>query len=463
MAADEESDLVNAYRSTRRVRRPEGQGLNDLYVRFFRMAERKIASRGQGVVCFISNYSWLDGLSFTGMRERYLETFDTIRIDCLNGDKYKTGKVAPDGSPDPSIFSTEGDPVGIQVGTAIATLVRKSQHAPVESDEFRHLWGKSKPKELIDTAETKPEALYDRIEPVLGLGLPYLPAAVSKEWFDWPALTDLFQVSFSSIKTNRDTFLIDIDRARLDARITQYFDPSFSHSEIAQRYPAAMRTTAKFNAREVREELIGRGGPNPDGFIRFAYRPFDNRWLYWEAESGLLDTPCADYKPHVFRGNIWLEARKREPREEFCRGTVVRHLADNFGNGMSYFFPAYLRYESEKPDAPQHRHNLTIEAGSYVGLLDASVEDLFYHVISTLHDRDYRDGNAGALKMGWPRIPLPGWPDGKADGAAKTLAESAARGRELVRLLEPDAPVASVTERGLAAGNRGHCRSLDGR
>ena len=51
---------------------------------------------------------WLDGLSFTGMRERYLESFDTVRIDCLNGDKYKTGKVAPDGSPDPSIFSTEG-------------------------------------------------------------------------------------------------------------------------------------------------------------------------------------------------------------------------------------------------------------------------------------------------------------------------------------------------------------------
>ena len=126
MAVDEERELSGAYRRTKRVRRPEGQGLNDLYVRFFRMAERRIAEKtGQGVVCFISNYSWLDGLSFTGMRERYLEAFDAIRIDCLNGDKYKTGKVAPDGSPDPSIFSTESDPVGIQVGTAIATLVRK--------------------------------------------------------------------------------------------------------------------------------------------------------------------------------------------------------------------------------------------------------------------------------------------------------------------------------------------------
>ena len=56
-----------AYRATARAPRPQGQGLNDLYVRFFRMAERRIADKtGQGVVCFISNYSWLDGLSFTG-------------------------------------------------------------------------------------------------------------------------------------------------------------------------------------------------------------------------------------------------------------------------------------------------------------------------------------------------------------------------------------------------------------
>ena len=89
VAVDEERELSEAYRTTTQVRRPEGQGLNDLYVRFFRMAERRIAEKtGQGVVCFISNYSWLDGLSFTGMRERYLEAFDVIRIDNLHGDKH---------------------------------------------------------------------------------------------------------------------------------------------------------------------------------------------------------------------------------------------------------------------------------------------------------------------------------------------------------------------------------------
>ena len=171
MAVDEERELSQAYRTVREVRKPEGQGLNDLYVRFFRMAERRIAEKtGRGVVCFISNYSWLDGLSFTGMRERYLEAFDAIRVDCLNGDKYKTGKTTPDGRPDPSIFSTHGEPVGIQVGTAITTLVRKGDHVPAESVGFRHLWGQAKLAELTDTAEAEPVALYGDIEPVLPLG-----------------------------------------------------------------------------------------------------------------------------------------------------------------------------------------------------------------------------------------------------------------------------------------------------
>ena len=48
--------------------------------------------------------------------------------------------------------------------------------------------------------------------------------------------------------------------------------------------------------------------------------------------------------------------------------------------------------------------------------------------------------------MEWPRIPLPGWPDGKEKSAAAAVAESAARGRELARLLDPEAPVPGVTQ-----------------
>ena len=48
--------------------------------------------------------------------------------------------------------------------------------------------------------------------------------------------------------------------------------------------------------------------------------------------------------------------------------------------------------------------------------------------------------------MEWPRIPLPGWPDvGDADAAGE-VARSAARGRELAALLDPDTPVPGVTQ-----------------
>ena len=448
MAVDEERELSQAYRTTKRVRRPGGQGLNDLYVRFFRMAERRIAKTGKGVVCFISNYSWLDGLSFTGMRERYLEVFDAVRIDCLNGDKYKTGKVAPDGSPDPSIFSTESDPVGIQVGTAIATLVRKADHAPTREVGFRHLWGQAKREELTETAEAEPDALYDRIEPVLPLGLPFVQTAVSEGWFDWPALPDLFPVSFPGVKTSRDGFLVDTDLDRLKARIGDYFDESLSYDEIARRYPAAMKTTARFNARTVRDALLKRGGPINTGFVPYSYRPFDNRWLYWEAETKLLDEKRADYRPHVFEGNVWLSAAQHlrkgaeEPQTCFTEYIASLHLIERGAN----MFPAYLRYDDKETRTTQRRSNLTIEAGNYLRYLDASVEDLFYHILATLHDPAYREANAGALRMEWPRIPLPGWPDGEAEDVAESLAQSAARGRELARLLDPEAPVPGVTE-----------------
>ena len=122
MAVEEERELSTAYRTTKRVRRPEGQGLNDLYVRFFRMAERRIAEKtGRGVVCFISNYSWLDGLSFTGMRERFLEAFDVVRIDNLHGDRI-ISEYAPDGRTSETVFALQGQSPGIKVGTAITLL-----------------------------------------------------------------------------------------------------------------------------------------------------------------------------------------------------------------------------------------------------------------------------------------------------------------------------------------------------
>ena len=148
-------------------------------------------------------------------------------------------------------FSTPSDPVGIQVGTAITTLIRKADHAPADTIGFRHLWGQAKREELLETAEADPATLYDAIEPVLPLGLPLVRTAVSADYFDWPALPELFPVSFPGVKTSRDGFLVDVDLDRLKARVSDYFDAGLSHEEIARRYPGTMKTTSRFDAHAV--------------------------------------------------------------------------------------------------------------------------------------------------------------------------------------------------------------------
>ena len=445
---DEERELFETYRTTRNVQLSESKGLIDLYVRFFRMAERRIAEKtGQGIICFISNYSWLDGLSFAGMRERFLDSFDAVRIDCLNGDKYKTGKTTPEGAPDPSIFSTPSDPVGIQVGTAITTLVRKGVHAPAQTVGFRHLWGQAKHEDLRATAETEAAVLYDAVSPNLALGLPFGPMEVNNLWFDWPALPDLFSTAFPGAKTNRDRFLVDIDLDRLKERIAHYFNADLNHDEISRRYPVIMNTVRHFDARGIRDTLLKRGGPTETGFIKFAYRPFDTRWLYWEAETKLLNDKRPEYKPHVFTGNRWLVTQQK-PRREWSYPQVISTLGclDLMDRSASCI-PAWLRDQglALHGNGLQRRPNLSPAAQGYLDKLGMGVEHLFHHVLAVLHDPTYREANAGALRMEWPRVPLPGWPAGDSPGAAEELAASAARGRELAQLLDPETPVPGVT------------------
>ena len=456
VAVDEERELSQAYRTTRRVRRPEGQGLNDLYVRFFRMAERRIAEKtGQGVVCFISNYSWLDGLSSTGMREHFLDAFDAIRIDNMHGDR-RISEYAPDGRTSETIFALQGQSPGIRLGTSIALLSKTSADPRADTRimyrDFHQARASERRQALLDSLDAPSiDSGYTPLARNVALGLPFKPAAVSDGWQDWPALPDLFPTSFPGVKTSRDGFLVDIDLDRLKRRVADYFNADLSHDEISRLYPSVMKSTRRYDARAVRDALLQRGGPVESGFVCYAYRPFDTRWLYWDADTKLLDEKRAEYMPHVFEGNTWLVSQQK-PRREWGPPQVITHIGclDLMDRG-STCFPMWLRDNSLGlgGDGAQRSPNLSAAAQNYLDRLGLSVDDLFHHVIAVLHDLEYRAANAGALRMEWPRIPVPGWPDGSTDGdpsgAADELATSAARGRQLAALLDSDAPVAGVT------------------
>jgi predicted helicase len=432
---DEERELSEAYRTTKSAPAPQGQGLNDLYIRFFRMADRRIVEKtGKGIVSFISNYSWLDGLSFTGMRERYMEVFDHIWIDCLNGDKYKTGKLTPEGKPDPSVFSTEFNREGIQVGTAITLLARTSPSEGARTVQFRHLWGREKRDQLLAEAIGEKTPKYETVRPQMLIGLPFAPSRIDASYLSWPLLTELFPTSFPGVQTCRDDVVVDIDRDQLIARMEAYFDPEVSSQEMAQIAPRSMEDGVGFPARETRRYLIKRGFKR-EYVVPFSYRPFDIRWLYWEPETKLLDRNRAEYFPHVFDGNLWLSAVQQN-RKEFDPPLVsvrlcCRHMVERGAN----MFPLLLQSDHSllhgEDGVPRHP-NLTDEATAYLGRVNAVPADLFHHVIAVLYAPSFGTENASGLRNDWPRIPLPATND--------ALMASATLGRDLAALLDPECP-----------------------
>jgi len=433
---EEERSLTEAYRTTKAAPAPQGQGLNDLYVRFFRMADRRIVEKtGKGIVSFISNYSWLDGMSFTGMRERYLEVFDHIWIDNLNGDKYKTGKLTPEGKPDPSIFSTDFSREGIQVGTAITLLVRTSPSAGANTVHVRQLWGKDKRDQLLAEATGGGPAKYETVRPSMPLGLPFAPSRVATSYLSWPLLPHLFPLSFPGVQTCRDDVVVDIDRDKLVARMEAYFDPQISSHEMEEIAPRAMEDGAGFSARDTRRYLIKRGFKR-EYVVPFAYRPFDIRWLYWEPETKLLDRGRPEYFPHVFADNLWLCAVQHN-RKEFDPPLVssqlsCRHVIERGAN----MFPLLLKPEHsllQAHDGEESHPNVSDEAAAYLNRMHADPGDLFQHVVAMLHAPSYATENASGLRNDWPRIPLPATKD--------AMLASAALGREVAALLDPEGPL----------------------
>ena len=456
VAIGEERDLSNAYRTTKKAPKPEGQGLNELYMRFFRMAERRIIEQtGRGVVCFISNYSWLEGLSFTGMRERYVEAFNSIWIDNLHGDRI-ISEYAPDGRTSETVFAMQGTSVGIKVGTAIGLLISKDSKESI--DECKILYrdmhqarARNRRQALLESiANVNPKESYKTLEPIVDLGFPLKPIVVSPDYLRWLPLPEIFPVSFPGVTTSRDPLVVDIDREQLVKRIEKYFDPKLSHEEMQNISPVALKETPQFEAKATRERLQKRGFLRQN-VVSYCYRPFDARWLYWEPDTKLLDRNRADYFPHVFDGNVWLGAAKHNRRDfypPFVSGCLSSyHVIERGAN----FFPLKLRVPDQgdllaqlntsNPVVNGLQFNLSEAAIYYlndIGTLD-DADHLFYHILSILYAPLYSNENSGALRLNWARIPLP--------RNRQNLVTSAILGRQVAALLDSKTSVFGVTSK----------------
>ena len=220
--AEEEGSSVEVYKeglvSKWKIRK---FNLDELYVRFLRLAERKIIDQvGRGIVCYISNASYAADKSFVVLRERFLREFDSITIDNCNGDSRETGKLTPDGKPDPSIFSTKLNREGIRVGTAVGLFVktgkkRKGKTGPAIV-RWRDFWGETKRRDLLESLHES-GAGYTTVVPSEGAFHSFKPLASTAAYQSWPRVVDLCESEpISGLAEKRKGGLISIDRAFLE-------------------------------------------------------------------------------------------------------------------------------------------------------------------------------------------------------------------------------------------------------
>ena len=114
--------------------------LYDPYIKAIRWASDRIGE--EGVVAFVTNNSFLDGIAFDGMRRHLADDFDAIYIIDLGGNARKGLKVS-----DANVF-------GIRVGVSINLFVKTKQNSSEMPRIFYHrtddLWNRKQKFDFLN-------------------------------------------------------------------------------------------------------------------------------------------------------------------------------------------------------------------------------------------------------------------------------------------------------------------------
>ncbi|MEU7863834.1 type ISP restriction/modification enzyme [Nonomuraea sp. NPDC049141] len=435
--------------------------LDDLYIRFFRVAERRIAEQtGKGIICFVTNSSWLGDPSSVVMRERLLGEFDGITVDHLNGDSRETGKKTPDGDPDPSIFSTRLNPPGITRGVAISTLVRVADHTDEPATvRYRDFWGQDKREQLAAaTADPDVGPTYEVLAPEQANWFRLLRWRTGEGYANWPAINELCaEDPMLGLNENRQFALVDGDRDALIARIRTYLDPDVPMAQVDARLS---RTFASFDPEKVRTRLLAKRPFDEQRIQRFQFRPLDMRYAYVETETQLWNRSRPLLVAAAAAASGFLLVRRRAPR---ALDGATFHFSDCLVDQKVLFTDAYaipfwlsagvgatdngvaslFDLDPEQP-AETWRPNLSDHALAYLqqlGIDDAksnkdSATLIWLHALAIGFSPLYVEQNGEAVRSNWPRIPLP--------DSEQALHESAAFGRQIAALLNLDVPLSDV-------------------
>jgi hypothetical protein len=433
--------------------------LDELYVRFFRLAERRIAEQtGRGVVCLISGFSYLSDPSFVVMRERLLNEFDQLWVDNLNGDSRETGKRTPEGKPDPSVFSTEYNKAGIRVGTAVSLMVRKKEREEKPLVRSRQFWGTNKRADLLNASDIDDN--YEIVLPDKDNRYSLRPIKTLGAYSTWPKLADLANFLSNGLMEKRGGALIDIDRALLEKRISTYFDPKVDWESLKSLKTSLTESATGFDPQKVHDKVLKVEKYDSSRILRYALRPFDTRWCFYSTINPLWNRSRPDLWKQYRDANEFLIIRPAgvsSPEGVPISFTVC--LGDNdYLRGHAYYIPIRLKKASNQKKKPKEQAhlispdvedktiaNLSKMARSYLASMGINNPDsdtktanlIWMHAIAIGYSPAYLSENADGIRENWPRIPLPDKKD--------VLEKSAGLGQNITALLDTEKPVAGIT------------------
>jgi hypothetical protein len=439
--------------------------LDDLYIRFFRLAERRIAEKtGKGIVSYISNHSWVSDPSFVVLRKRLLNSFDRFWIENMHGNR-KISEYAPDGRTSETIFAIRGFSPGIQQGVVISLWVKSGNGRKEQKVLFRDDLHAAKATErraqLLESLKDHDfEAHYQPAAPDKNNRFSFRPSEVSTHYLEWPALNDIGLQSFAGIAEDRTKALIAFDRLTLQKRMEKYFDPATDWEILAALKTGLTRDVPRFEAKKARKVLLEAERYDEKRILRYAMRPFDLQWCYYSPVRPLWREPRPEYWFSYTPGEPAIVTRFKAakfpegPPLAFAQQLCDYHMMppnsfifpvllhqnrprNNNNGGQNHLFEETATYEIIKA-------NLSPTARTYLAALglpnpDADGETaglIWLHALAVGYAPAYLTENADGIRQDWPRVPLP--------ETAEALNHSARLGREIAALLDPETPVAGV-------------------
>ena len=356
------------------------QPLSDDYIKFIRFGQHFIDKNGSGVLAYISNNSFIDGIIHRQMRKHLLESFDKIYILDLHGNTRKK-EVCRDGSPDQNVFD-------IMAGVSINLFVKT---------------GKKKENELGEIfnfdLQGKRNFKYDFL------------SENSVKSLNWNKV-EYANPNYFYIKKNNDD--LKLFESYIDLRIL-FIENSMG---IATGKDDEL---VNFDKKKIEE--------NYNNASKFYYRPFDVRYTIFD-NSILQRARFKLMNNYILGSNLGLNI-VRQSKLKGLEVLISNNLTNrDFITNHTYNFPLYIYPEkTEQPsllDEVVRTPNLNMEIvnqigeqlGLYFNLKEfdgtTTVEtnqftplNILDYIYAVLHSPTYREKYKEFLKIDFPRVPYP--------------------------------------------------------